>query len=379
LPQKTGTGRAKERMRRNRWSAPNARPLEVSAHHLLCAVCTRGGCKNPPPGRKAVERLLSAMWSYPYVSLKICADVDIQRAHFLDVYEGRDKKRLPRDFAERRANYMWRRKDLEVCRVLGIMPNTELPAFFAYDILFARQKTLEGICRSDSRKSAAWPECPHARKGYYEKIAGGPRYTLEDQTRLGERLDGQGLWAMLRPRTRQDMKIAKERSAKQLMEKAGTLYMRPQHALCLLCRKDMSKPLIEDNLIEMRRRMEANPDIPVTLVEGCCQVCDPCNEYHAGEHLCYHTHAKNSLRDLMILERLGLAPGATLPARKLYELLYKRIHSLKEICGWRDGSNTAPFWAPCAYDLPHLDDARKAGLLTGKSRARKGKSKGSGD
>lgn len=354
-------------MRRSRLSAADAAPLAIPAHMLLCAVCARGGCKNPPARRK-VQELLKALWKYPYLSLKLCADVDVQRAHFYDEFEGRNKARLPKDLARRRADYAWRRKDLEVCRVLGIMPNTEIPAFFAYDILFNRQKTLEGICRTGSQKSKDWPECPYARKGYYEKIAGGRRYLLEDQTRLGEKLDGQGIWAMLRARTRKDMKGAKDRSAKFLMEKADRLYMRPQHALCILCRMDADKPLIEDNLIEMRRRMEADPNIPVTLVEGCCQVCDACNEYHPGEHICYHTHVKNNLRDLMILERLGLPPGATLPAHKLYEMIYKRIRSLKEICGWRDGSNTAPFWAPCGYDAPFLDRARKTGMFTGRKR-----------
>ena len=359
--------RAGERMRCNRWSGPDAKPLEVRGHHLLCAVCARGGCENPPPGKKAVDRLIEAMWAYPYVSLKICADVDIQRAHYLDVHEGRGGKSLPKDFKKRKEDHVWRRKDLEVCRVLGIVPNTEMPAFFVYTILFNRQATLDGICRTGSKKSGAWPECPHARKGYYEKIAGVRRCGLAEQTEHGEEMDGKGIWAMIRPRTREDMKKAKERSAKQIMEKADRLYMRPLHALCLLCRPTKDNVLIEDNLIEMMRRMEENPEIPVTLVEGCCHACDPCNEYHEGEHLCYHTHIKNSLRDLMVLERLGLAPGATLPARKLYKLIYERIGSLKEICGWRDGSNTAPHWAPCGYDVPYLDEARNEGFLTGKS------------
>jgi len=68
-------------------------------------------------------------------------------------------------------------------------------------------------------------------------------------------------------------------------------------------------PLIEDNLVELFRRMREYPDIPVTLTEGCCMVCDPCNVYHRGENLCYHGHIKSSLRDLMVLERLGLPAG----------------------------------------------------------------------
>jgi len=365
---KTKSKRSKERMRRNRWSGPDAKPLEVRGHHLLCAVCVRGGCRKPPPGKRVIERLLNAMWEYPYVSLKVLADVDVIRAHYLDVYEKRNAKRLPKDFSKRKADYVWRRKDLEVCRVLGMVPNTEMPAFHVYSILFQRQPTLEGICRTGSKKSKAWPECPYARKGYYEKIAGGRRYSLREQTEEGENMDGQGIWAMLRPRTREDMAKAKDKSAKFILNKADRLYMRPLHALCLFCREDMTNPIVEDNLIEMLKRMEADPNIPVTLTEGCCMACDPCNEYHAGENLCYHTHIKNSLRDLMVLERLGLPPGATLPARELYQRIYDRIGSLKEICGWRDGSNTAPYWAPCDYTAPYLDNARKKKLITGKRR-----------
>jgi len=364
-------------MSRNRWSGPDAEPLEVRGHRLLCAVCARGGCRKPPPGKRVINRLLKAMWAYPYVSLKVAADVDVLRAHYFDVYEKRNEKRLPKGFRKRKDDYLWRRKDLEVCRVLGIVPNTEIPAFHAYTILFQRQPTLDGICRTGSRKSTAWPECPYARKGYYERIASGRRYGLRRQTELGEKMDGQGIWAMLRPRTREDMAAAKRRSAKFILEKADRLYMRPLHVLCLLCRPDMSNPLVEDNLIELLRRMEADPDIPVTLTEGCCMACDPCNEYFTGENLCYHTHIKNSLRDLMVLERLGLPPGATLPARELYQRVYDRIGSLKEICGWRDGSNTAPYWAPCAYDNPFLDNARKAGLVTGKPMKTKPRRKAS--
>ena len=363
--QRNADQRSKDRMRCNRWSRPDAPPLVVRGHHLLCAVCARGGCNTPPPGPRCIDRLLKSMWTYPYVQLKVCADLDVIRAHYRDAYDDGDRKRLPPGFAKRRDDYVWRRKDLEVCRVLGILPNTEIPAFHAYSILFKRQPTLDGICRTGSERSKEWPECPHAKERYYEEIAAGPVHSLREQTLLGEKMDGRGIWAMMRARTREDMQQAKARSASFIMEKAERLYMRPQHVLCLLCRPTRDQVLVEDNLIEMMRRMEQDPQIPVTLVEGCCQACDPCNEYHAGEHLCYHTHVKNSLRDLMILERLGLSPGATLPASELYRRAYARIGSLKEVCGWRDGSETAPYWAPCDHGTPYFDNARREGFLAG--------------
>jgi hypothetical protein len=355
--------------RRSPATRPGAEPMEVRGHWLLCAVCARGGCRTPPPGRAAIRRLLDFMWAYPFAPLRVLGDVDVTRAHYFDAYEGRSPRVLPADFAERSADHAWRRKDLEVCRVLGIVPGTEIPAYQAYNALFARQPTLEGICRTGSAPSNDWPECPHARRGHYERIAGAPRANLHRQFELGEKLAGRGLWAMVRPRTRRDMRGAKRRSARFILKAATRLYIRPSHCLCILCNTVADperEPLIEDNLVELFQRMTREPDIPVTLSEGCCMVCDACNVYHAGEHLCYHGHVKSALRDLMVLERLGLKPGATLPARELYRRIYERIGSLKEICGWRDGSSTAPLWAPCAYDRPVLADARRTGLIIGR-------------
>jgi hypothetical protein len=343
--------------------------MDVRGHWLLCAVCARGGCKKPPPGKAVVDRLLKFMWSYPFAPLRVTGDLDLTRAHYFDAYEQRAPGRLPEDFRKRADDHVWRRKDLEVCRVLGIVPNTVIPAYHVYRWLFSRLPTLEGICRTGSRPSPDWPECPHARRGYYEKIAGSElKGGLAEQFRLGEKMIGKGRWAMIRPRSRADMRRAKERSAWFILTEAKRLYIRPNHCLCILCNvyKDPNRePLIEDNLVELFQRMTREPDIPVTLSEGCCMVCDGCNVYHAGEHLCYHGHIKSTLRDLMMLEKLGLKPGATLPARELYQRIYKRIGSLKEICGWRDGSNTAPWWAPCGANPEVLDSARKQGLICG--------------
>ena len=33
-------------------------PIPIRAHHLLCAVCVRGGCDSPPCGREALRPVL---------------------------------------------------------------------------------------------------------------------------------------------------------------------------------------------------------------------------------------------------------------------------------------------------------------------------------
>jgi hypothetical protein len=343
-------------------SGAEVAPVPVRAHHLLCAVCVRAGCGTSPAGA-CIPPLLAAIWEYPYLPLRLTADVDVTRAHYFDAYAGRDGQPLPEAFNARRDDYVGRYKDMETLRVLGLLPDAVVPAYWAYSFLFARQRTLDGICRTDSCSSAAWPECPHARAGWYERIAGAAEaVSLQQQTAQGEALAGRGFWAMIRPRTREEMARAKAASAEFILHRATRLFIRPNHALCILCTRHQDTPLAEDNLVELRRRMEREPDIPVTLTEGCCMVCDPCNIYHPGEHLCYGTHIKNTLRDLMVLERLGLPPGATLPARELYARIYARIGTLQEICGWRDGSNTAMCWAPCGgYQGNALEEARAAG------------------
>ena len=343
-------------------------PLEVRGHHLLCAVCARAGCE-PPCGREALQPLLEAMWDDAYVMLRITADLELNRAHYFDAYEQRGEKELPESFEERRGDYVGRRRDLHVCRMLGIAPNSVLPAFWAYRMLFDRVPTVCGVCTSSARGSEAWPECPHAEAGCYEKVAQGQEIEPEEQVALGEPAGQPGIWSMLRPRTREEMDESKVVSA-EIIAKAERLFIRPQHLLCILCTADKQEPLVEDNLVEVRRRMEENPDIPVTITEGCCMVCDCCNVYDPDEHVCYPVHIKNQLRDLNILEKLDLAPGATLPARELYARVYERIGTLAEVCGWGDGMTTTPFWAPCGgWQGDELDKAREQGLLCGDDEA----------
>ncbi|NOX55547.1 MAG: hypothetical protein GXP27_14140 [Planctomycetes bacterium] len=48
-----------------------------------------------------------------------------------------------------------------------------------------------------------------------------------------------------------------------------------------------------------------------------------------------------------VLQKLGLRYGDTLPARKLFERLYERIPSTRDICGWGDGKERAREWRIC--------------------------------
>ena len=99
--------------------------------------------------------------------------------------------------------------------------------------------------------------------------------------------------------------------------------------------------------MEILHKIRNNPDIPVTLVEGICMICDPCSGYHVERNLCMHGFVRTQLRNLMVLRKLGVAPGATLKASDLFELLFERIKTAREICGWGDMQTTSPIWGVC--------------------------------
>ncbi len=56
---------------------------------------------------------------------------------------------------------------------------------------------------------------------------------------------------------------------------------------------------------------------------------------------------RDQKKDLDVLQKLGLKYGDTLPARQLYRLVFERIPSTRDICGYGDGEERAPEWSIC--------------------------------
>lgn len=319
--------------------------LDVPAHHLLCAVCVVGGCKDPPAGIRTINRIIRTTRAHPAAPLRLLADIEVCRAHYNDVYSGGGRRTGVPDFRPRQRDIVGRFRDLWVMRRLGLRPNAVHPALDVIKRLFSRIKSLEGICYQRRKSSDNWPECPHARKGYFKKVRGNGKYDV----RLGEKLEGKGPYALLPIRTRAEMRQAKKESCKTIAE-ADRLFVRAHHLMCILCSwaaGHLETPLAEDNLQEVLARMREDPDISVTVTEGCCMVCDPCPHYWADGNLCLHSEIKDQLKDLLVFRKLDLRPGATLKAGDLYKLLFRRVKSPKEICGWGDMEETSPLWGIC--------------------------------
>ncbi|NLN76593.1 MAG: DUF1284 domain-containing protein [Armatimonadetes bacterium] len=333
----------------------NDEVFELRAHHLLCAVCAAAGAKRPPCGTDVTDAIRKAIASHPFMQLKLTADIDLVRSHYLDI-DSNCHSRLPDNFFSRRADYVNRAKDLELLCRLDIRPNTIHPAIDVVRLLFLKVESLKGICYQDFETSSEWPECEYARTDHYKQTRekGGPRcYSMDVCWDLGEELAGCGPYSLLPIRTKEEVRKAKLESCRRI-EQAERLFIRPHHLMCLMCHYglgDIENPLNVDNLHEVLVKMRDNPDIPVTLSEGCCMICDPCPAYDPEKHLCHWIYTRDQLKDLRVLQKLGLKPGDTLKARELLDMLTEKIKTTGEICGPDVSVPESYIWAPCSSSV----------------------------
>ncbi len=342
--------------------------FELCAHHLLCAVCAAASAQKPPCGSAVTDAIRQAIRGNPFVQLKLTADLDLARSHYLDI-DSDCSANLPENFHSRRDDYASRAKDLEVLCRLDIRPNTVHPAIDVLRLLFLKIESLKGICYYDFESSSDWSECEYARTDYYRQTRenGGDKcYSLDACWDLGEDLLGCGPYSLLPIRTKEEVRKAKAESCKKI-EQADRLFIRPHHLMCLMCHYglgDLETPLDVDNLHEILVKMHKNPDIPVTLNEGCCMVCDPCPAYDPDRHMCLWIYTRDQLKDLRVLQKLGLKPGDTLKARELMNLLTERIESTREICGPDVSVPGSYVWSPCSSsESGNYEKARSAGLF----------------
>ena len=247
------------------------------------------------------------------------------------------------------------KRDLDILQRLGLVPGSTRPADELFLRLFKNIPTAEGICTYTHVTSGSWKGCPKAYRDNYAK---------------GHAM---GIEAVIPPRSAEEKAQAKRESVATMYQAQG-LRIRPHHLMCMACfhqGRESLQPIEEDNLFEAIDIIQKNPEIAVTLVAGCCQICPPCSKYDPKTNWCVYkvgAGLRDEKKDLDVLQLLGLKYGDTLPARELYKLLFERIASTRIICGYGDGVVRAPEWTICGD--PKGDDryakAREAKLgITG--------------
>ena len=122
------------------------------------------------------------------------------------------------------------------------------------------------------------------------------------------------------------------------------LTIRPYQLLCLICsfEKSDSGP-VDEKLKEIFEKIQEFPERPVMLNCNAGDVFayqDPGTEEDTKEGIEF-----NRRRDLEILHKIDLMPGAILPARIILFRIFNTIKSVSNICGY--GNITSKKWSGC--------------------------------
>jgi len=305
--------------------------IVIRPHHLLCAVCTLGGVECPLLGKDRIDYILKQVSHDATLRIKLVSNAD-EVAYFREIQ--------PEDYAKMDTQEIFNRKrDLDVLQKLGLVPGDIRRARYLYTLLFERIKTPQGICAyappypPRTQGGDGWEGCPHANSGAYEKVR------------------EKGFAAVVYLRSEEERKQYKEISVAETYD-SERLYIRSHHLMCMACYYNGGKgnvPRENDNLYEAIKRIQENPDVEITLVEGCCMLCDPCDGYDPKTHRCVHGGGliRDYKKDLDVFQKLGLMPGATMKAKALYDLLFERIPSTRDVCGYGDGIVTSHEWSIC--------------------------------
>jgi hypothetical protein len=319
--------------------------LSIRAHQLLSTVCIRGGLACPLMPHEEAQAFLARIGRNPTVAIRLLSDADEVPHHTV---RWADAATAPQPGAPVPAEVFNRKRDLDVLQRLGLLPGDTRRARYLYELLFERIKTPASLCAYDT---PSWEGCPHAKSGVYERVR------------------EQGWRGIVHARTREEMDESRRQGAKRVAER-DRLFIRPHHLMCVACwyAGGEGKGLRPNDTIgEIHERLRREPSVPITLVEGTCDVCDCCDGFDPETTRCVHPGGliRDYKKDLDVFQKLGLAPGATLPADELVRLVFERIASTREICGYGDGIVRAEEWRICggAEGSPGYVRSREKGML----------------
>jgi hypothetical protein len=300
-------------------------PIQVRPYQILCTVCA-AEAEAPEPGPAG---LLAAIREFPDRPVQLVCDVGGVYA-WQTPGEDDDPDAL-------------RRCELRILQRLDLPPGAILPArTLLYRVLKAIP-TIEGICD---------PEMVDCAGNYEACVA-------------------RGISAIIPERDPQEALAEKERSMEALRT-AERVTTRPHLLMCSVCQygKGTRPPMANDNLPELLQIiLTERPDLPVTLVRGAdWMMCAPCPrrvpELNACVNVAGSGGLSNELRDLDLLELLGLHYGDTLPARELYLLLLDRVHLTTPVCA-RDNPGLSVWWDNCGA-RDHADAQGNANYRKGR-------------
>lgn len=288
---------------------------------MLCLICSLGeGQALPEHGWQA--ELLNSIRENPDVPITLQCRAGVGFA-FQEPQDSGDGG-YSAEFSQKR--------DLTILQRLDMAPGATLPARIIVQRLLKSIPLNAGICGFGAATSNAWQGCSKADCGFYEK---GCRSALE----------------VLLPPRNEDKMFSDKVASIQAMREAESVRIRPHIMVCSVCQygEGIRPPYKPDNLPEMLHMILTDkPDLRVSLVPGAdWMICAPCpylnpklgwcvtGQIAAGGLYC-------EMKDLNVLQRLGLTYGTTMTARDLYKLIFEKMPTVVGVCAL-DPNNKSPY------------------------------------
>lgn len=303
--------------------------LDVRPYQLMHIVCKLGQGRVSDLADARLTEILRAARENPMLPLRLrCNTYALYRfqnpGHDEDTPEG---------------ELVNAKRDLDILQRMGLVPGSTRPAIDLFRRLLEHIPSAKDICGYGGEPGG---------DGTGETWSNAADVTADDYEK-GRAL---GIEAIIPPRGKEEMARVKEESVKAMYEAEG-LRIRPHHLMCMTCfhgRKEEFAPIAADNLFEAIDIMQKNPEVPVTLIQGCCMICPPCPAYHPPTGLCIGGQSmglRDHKKDLDVLHLLGLQYGDVLPARELLNRLYAKVASTTQVCGCGDGVERGYEWRIC--------------------------------
>lgn len=297
--------------------------IRVRPYQLIEVVCAVGGdaAARRAPALRALMRAVRAEPDRPLTLVCNAGEVyGYQDPGFAaDTPEGRDYNL---------------RRDLEILHKINLFPGATLPARIVFNRVWDWVENLEGICAYPRKTAPAWAGWSRARLAAYRR--GRQR----------------GVTALIPPRPAGTMRAAKRQSVAALA-RADAIDIRPHILLCSLCQYGggVRPPFAEDNLPELIQLILRKPETRLRLVPHAdWMMCAPCPYRRDSLNACVNNKGSgglpNQMRDLRVLQKLGLTFGSVLPAREIYRRVFERIPGTLEICRIEPGRPSV-WWTGC--------------------------------
>ncbi len=314
--------------------------VTIRPYQLLSLVCIKGGAKCPYMEAGKAREILSRLSIDPTTTIKLDTHADeIPRYTKL---KGSDFSSPDKE------DILSRKRDLDVLQRLGLAPGDTRRARYLFELLFANIATPRNLCAYNTK---GWEGCSYAAGGAYEKV-------LE-----------KGWQQVVYQRSAAECKEYRIKNVERI-NNDGRLFVRPHHLMCFSCWYAGGKgegPRSNDTLYEIWQRIRREPDVPVTFVEGTCMACDCCDGFYPPSGRCAHAGGliRDYLKDLIVFQKMGLMPGATMKGREAFSLVFEKIDSTRDVCGYGDGIVRSQEWAICGDPKgnPGYEQTRISGVF----------------